>query len=54
MNAERIDALAEAGRKMAEAAFRYGGLVNWQVQYVKRRDALPMTREAMFAVCPAR
>jgi cyclopropane-fatty-acyl-phospholipid synthase len=31
----------------AEQAFRYGGLVNWQVQYVKRRDALPMTRDAM-------
>jgi len=33
----------------AEAAFRYGGLVNFQVQYVRRRDALPMTREYMFA-----
>jgi cyclopropane-fatty-acyl-phospholipid synthase len=32
----------------AEAAFRYGGLVNWQVQYVKRRDALPMTRDFMY------
>jgi cyclopropane-fatty-acyl-phospholipid synthase len=32
----------------AEAAFRYGGLVNWQLQYVKRRDALPMTRDYMF------
>jgi cyclopropane-fatty-acyl-phospholipid synthase len=32
----------------AEAAFRYGGLVNWQVQYMKRRDAAPMTREYMF------
>ena len=32
----------------AEAAFRYGGLVNWQLQYVKRRDAIPMTREYMF------
>jgi len=32
----------------AEAAFRYGGLVNWQIQYVKRRDALPMTRDYMF------
>jgi cyclopropane-fatty-acyl-phospholipid synthase len=29
----------------AEQAFRYGGLVNWQVQYVKRRDAIPMTRD---------
>lgn len=31
----------------AEAAFRYGGLVNWQLQYVKRRDAIPMTRDYM-------
>jgi cyclopropane-fatty-acyl-phospholipid synthase len=29
----------------AEQAFRYGGMVNWQVQYVKRRDAIPMTRD---------
>ena len=32
----------------AEAAFRYGGLVNWQLQYVKRRDAIPMTRDFMY------
>ena len=32
----------------AEAAFRYGGLVNWQIQYLKRRDAIPMTRDFMF------
>ena len=32
----------------AEAAFRHGGLVNWQVQYVKKRDAIPMTRDYMF------
>ena len=32
----------------AEAAFRYGGLVNWQIQYLKRRDAIPITRDAMF------
>jgi cyclopropane-fatty-acyl-phospholipid synthase len=32
----------------AEAAFRYGGMVNWQLQYVRRRDAIPMTREFMF------
>jgi len=32
----------------AEAAFRYGGLVNWQLQYVKKRDAIPMTRDYMF------
>ena len=29
----------------AEQAFRHGGLINWQVQYVKTRAALPMTRE---------
>ncbi|HWT11462.1 MAG TPA: cyclopropane-fatty-acyl-phospholipid synthase family protein [Allosphingosinicella sp.] len=32
----------------AEAAFRYGGMLNWQLQYIKRRDAIPMTREFMF------
>jgi cyclopropane-fatty-acyl-phospholipid synthase len=32
----------------AEAAFRYGGLVNWQVQFIKRRDAIPMTRDYMY------
>ena len=32
----------------AEAAFRYGGLVNWQVQYLRRRDAVPMTRDYMY------
>ena len=32
----------------AEAAFRYGGLVNWQLQYIKRRDSIPMTRDFMF------
>jgi cyclopropane-fatty-acyl-phospholipid synthase len=32
----------------AEAAFRYGGLVNLQLQYVKRRDAIPMTRDYMY------
>jgi cyclopropane-fatty-acyl-phospholipid synthase len=32
----------------AEAAFRYGAMVNWQIQYVRRRDALPMTRDFMF------
>ena len=31
----------------AEAAFRHGGLVNWQLQYLKRRDAIPMTRDYM-------
>jgi cyclopropane-fatty-acyl-phospholipid synthase len=32
----------------AEAAFRHGGLVNWQVQFIKSRDAIPMTRDYMF------
>jgi cyclopropane-fatty-acyl-phospholipid synthase len=31
----------------SEAAFRYGGMVNFQLQYVKRRDAIPMTRDYM-------
>lgn len=29
----------------AEQAFRNGGMVNWQVQYVKDRNAIPMTRD---------
>lgn len=29
----------------AEQSFRYGNLVNWQIQYVKDREAIPMTRE---------
>jgi cyclopropane-fatty-acyl-phospholipid synthase len=32
----------------AESAFRYGGMVNWQLQYVRRRDAIPMTRDYMY------
>jgi cyclopropane-fatty-acyl-phospholipid synthase len=32
----------------AEAAFRYGGMVNWQIQFAKRRDAIPMTRDYMY------
>lgn len=32
----------------AESAFRFGGLVNWQLQYAKRRDAIPMTRDYMY------
>ena len=31
----------------AGAAFRYGGLVNYQVQFARRRDALPITRNYM-------
>ncbi len=31
----------------AEAAFRYGGLVNWQLQYLKHRDAVPVIRDYM-------
>ena len=33
----------------AESSFRYGGLVNFHIQSVKRRDALPMTRDYMAA-----
>jgi cyclopropane-fatty-acyl-phospholipid synthase len=33
----------------AEAAFSHGGMVNWQIQYLRRRDAIPITREPMFA-----
>jgi cyclopropane-fatty-acyl-phospholipid synthase len=33
----------------SEAAFKYGGLVNWQLQYLKRRDAVPITRDYLFA-----
>ena len=29
----------------AESSFRYSGLVNFHVQSVKRRDAVPMTRD---------
>ena len=32
----------------SEAAFRYGGMVNWQLQYVKRRDAIPMTWDYLY------
>ena len=31
----------------AWAAFRYGGMVNYQLQYIRRRDALPITRDYM-------
>lgn len=31
----------------AEQAFRNGGMVNWQLQYVKDRAAIPMTRDYM-------
>ncbi len=31
----------------AEAGFRYGGLVNFQVQYLMRPDAVPLTRDYM-------
>jgi cyclopropane-fatty-acyl-phospholipid synthase len=31
----------------AASAFRYGGLVNYQVQYVRERTALPITRDYM-------
>ena len=32
----------------AEASFRDGAMVNWQIQYMKRRDAVPMTRDYMY------
>ncbi len=32
----------------AESSFIHGSLVNWQLQYVKRRDALPMVRDYLF------
>ncbi len=31
----------------AAAAFRHGGMCNYQIQYVKRRSALPITRDYM-------
>ena len=31
----------------AEQSFRNGSIINWQVQYVKDRTAIPMTREYM-------
>ena len=32
----------------SETAFKYGGLVNWQIQYLKKRDAVPITRDYLF------
>lgn len=32
----------------AEQSFRNGTLVNWQLQYVKDREAIPMTRDYMY------
>ena len=32
----------------AEAAFRYGGMVNFQIQYMRSREAAPITRDYMF------
>jgi cyclopropane-fatty-acyl-phospholipid synthase len=31
----------------ALVAFRHGGMVNYQIQYIRRRDALPNTRDYM-------
>jgi cyclopropane-fatty-acyl-phospholipid synthase len=31
----------------AMAAFRHGGMVNYQIQYLRRRDAVPITRDYM-------
>jgi cyclopropane-fatty-acyl-phospholipid synthase len=33
----------------AMAAFRHGGMCNYQIQYIRRRDALPITRDYMAA-----
>ena len=33
----------------AEQSFRHGNMVNWQIQYVKDRKAIPMTREYLEA-----
>ena len=33
----------------ASAAFRYGGLVNYQLQFARNRHALPITRDYMAA-----
>jgi cyclopropane-fatty-acyl-phospholipid synthase len=32
----------------SESAFRYGGMANWQIQFLRRRDAVPMTRDYMY------
>ena len=32
----------------AETAFRHGGLVNWQVQFLRRSGAVPITRDYMY------
>lgn len=32
----------------AEQSFRYGGMVNWQLIYVKDRAAIPMTGEFVY------
>jgi cyclopropane-fatty-acyl-phospholipid synthase len=31
----------------AMAAFRHGGMVNYQIQHLRRRDAVPITRDYM-------
>lgn len=33
----------------AAGAFRYGGLVNFQLQFARNRNALPLTRDYMLA-----
>jgi cyclopropane-fatty-acyl-phospholipid synthase len=32
----------------AESSFRYGGMINWQVQFLRSRKAVPMTRDYMY------
>jgi cyclopropane-fatty-acyl-phospholipid synthase len=33
----------------SECAFRYGGMNNFQIQFVKNQHVLPLTRNYMFA-----
>ena len=36
-----------AGLAGARAAFQHGGMCNYQIQYIRRRDTLPITRDYM-------
>jgi len=40
--------MGTAGGTGAEGAFRYGGLANFQIQYLKSRQSAPITRDYMF------
>lgn len=35
----------------AEQGFRHGTMVNWQIVYVKDREAMPLTRDYMVEEC---